>query len=315
MPARTFESEIVRRYDSLGLAEPAMRWAPNPERFDAMLAEARVEAVLASHIGVEAMREARCLCPVCLGLDITTQITPFAPTLGNRRRLALVDAVADTAGATRALSIAVHAGGSESRFSERPESTGDDLAWASAWDGVGDDALSTAGVDAWACTPHACVILEAGAWSYDEDGWLNDDAETPALVWPDGWSASFERGVHIPQWASDPEQLTVERINKIDNVELRRILAGRLGYDWYVANNRLSRMVDEDPLRGQLWDLGRDWSGQQPRLLRVLDATPTPVGDRKVYWLNVPPRMRTAQEAVAWTFGLESDGYAPEVET
>jgi hypothetical protein len=61
--------------------------------------------------------------------------------------------------------------------------------------------------------------------------------------------------------------------------------------------------------------MGRDRRGDQSRLLRVLDATPTPVGDRKVYWLNVPPNARTAQEAAAWTFGLEPDEYAPEVET
>jgi hypothetical protein len=315
MTAQTFESDISRRYAALGLPTPVVRWAPNPERFDAMLAAARVEAVLASGIGVDVMRDVGCLCPVCLGLDITMQITPFLPTMGDRRRFALIDAVADTESGVQALSVGSHVRNGDAESTQRSVSRNDGLLWATVWEDADDVDPVTTGADAWACTPHVFVALEPGIWSIDEDGWLHDADGTPAMLWQDGWSASFEHGVHIPRWATDAEALTVERINRTDNVELRRILAGRLGYDWFLANDRFSRIIDDDAQRGQLWDLSRDWRGDQSRLLRVLDATPTPVGDRKVYWLNVPPSARTAQEAAAWTFGLEPDEYAPEVET
>lgn len=38
-------------------------------------------------------------------------------------------------------------------------------------------------------------------------------------------------------------------------------------------------------------------------------------GSRKDYWLRVPPAMRTAREAVAWTFGKDSKDYHPARET
>jgi hypothetical protein len=33
------------------------------------------------------------------------------------------------------------------------------------------------------------------------------------------------------------------------------------------------------------------------------------------HWLRVPPTMRTAKEAVAWTFGQAPESYDPIVET
>ena len=37
-------------------------------------------------------------------------------------------------------------------------------------------------------------------------------------------------------------------------------------------------------------------------------------GTRKRYFLAVPPTMKTARKAVAWTFGMSADEYKPEVE-
>jgi hypothetical protein len=50
-------------------------------------------------------------------------------------------------------------------------------------------------------------------------------------------------------------------------------------------------------------------------MVEVINATPEPDGSRKRYWLRVPPYMRTAREAVAWTFGLSGKEYAPDKET
>lgn len=41
----------------------------------------------------------------------------------------------------------------------------------------------------------------------------------------------------------------------------------------------------------------------------AIDATLEPDGSSKFYFLRVPPTMRTAREAVAWTFGLSECEY------
>jgi hypothetical protein len=71
---------------------------------------------------------------------------------------------------------------------------------------------------------------------------------------------------------------------------------------------------------GRLWrrpvGSGRPWSREEPIVMvEVLNSTPEPDGSRKTYFLRVPPTMRTAREAVAWTFGMQGAGYAPAVES
>ena len=119
----------------------------------------------------------------------------------------------------------------------------------------------------------------------------------------------------LPAWAVDPWEIDVDRILGERNGEVRRCLAERYGMDRFVVDNPAARLVDHDKSRGQLWDLSIERWGQSERMVRVTDATPTPSGDRKVYWLRVPPDMRTAHEAVAWTFGVDPLEYQPEVET
>ena len=44
--------------------------------------------------------------------------------------------------------------------------------------------------------------------------------------------------------------------------------------------------------------------------VEVVNGTPEADGSRKRYVLRVPSRMRTAREAVAWTYGLTEKQYA-----
>ncbi len=46
-------------------------------------------------------------------------------------------------------------------------------------------------------------------------------------------------------------------------------------------------------------------------MVKVVNSTPEPDGSRREYFLRVPPTVRTAREAVAWTFGLAADAYRP----
>jgi hypothetical protein len=50
-------------------------------------------------------------------------------------------------------------------------------------------------------------------------------------------------------------------------------------------------------------------------MVKVVNSTPEPDGSFKDYFLRVPPTMTTAKEAVAWTFGMKADAYAPLAQT
>jgi hypothetical protein len=46
-------------------------------------------------------------------------------------------------------------------------------------------------------------------------------------------------------------------------------------------------------------------------MVQVTNVTPEPDGTRRTYWLRVPPDVRTARQAVAWTFDLDEGDYHP----
>jgi hypothetical protein len=50
-------------------------------------------------------------------------------------------------------------------------------------------------------------------------------------------------------------------------------------------------------------------------MIEMVRRTPEPDGQLKHYWLRVPPKTRTVREAVAWTFNMPDEQYAPETET
>jgi len=50
-------------------------------------------------------------------------------------------------------------------------------------------------------------------------------------------------------------------------------------------------------------------------VLKVINSTAEPDGTFKNYYLTVPPNMKKCKEAVAWTFRMTADDYAPMQET
>jgi len=144
----------------------------------------------------------------------------------------------------------------------------------------------------------------------------------PALAWPDGLELWAWHGVRVPSWmVTDPDQITVERIDEEANAEVKRVLVERFGSDRLIRLGG-AELVAEDET-GRLW---RRRLGPEPRwgwdrvdepivMVEVLNSTPEPDGSRKTYFLRVPPRMESAREAVAWTFGLDGGAYRPAIET
>jgi hypothetical protein len=88
--------------------------------------------------------------------------------------------------------------------------------------------------------------------------------------------------------------------------ELARI--ERKGLDPYLWASG-GELVHQDS-SGKLWEF-RIERGETIALVEVRDATPHADGRRQLYLLRVPPHMRTARRAVAWTFGKTSYDYRP----
>jgi hypothetical protein len=133
------------------------------------------------------------------------------------------------------------------------------------------------------------------------------------VVWPDGWGVHAVHGVRVPrQVVEAPETLSVEQIAGEANVEVRRVMLERFGAERFMRESG-GRLVQQDEW-GKLWRA--DIAGDEPLVMvEVVNSTAEPDGSFKDYFLRVPPTVRTAREAVAWTFGVDEGAYAPAVET
>jgi Domain of unknown function (DUF6745) len=145
-------------------------------------------------------------------------------------------------------------------------------------------------------------------------------ADGPAIAWADGLEGFAWHGVAVEPWViRDPGRITVAMIDGERNVEVRRVLVERFGEERLIREGG-AELVDADDV-GRLWRRHLDppvrWGRREEPvvMVEVANATPEPDGTRKTYLLRVPPAMRTAREAVAWTFGLSGTQYRPERET
>ena len=132
-----------------------------------------------------------------------------------------------------------------------------------------------------------------------------------ALGYPDGWGLYASRGVRVTeQVILRPETLTSKQILSERNIAVRRIMIERLGLDRFLVQAR-AKCRDAD-------------QGGTRRLYRINLPDDEPIvavrvqcpSTGQIYFLRVPPEIRTCREAVAWTFGFQSpDEYRPVAES
>jgi hypothetical protein len=145
----------------------------------------------------------------------------------------------------------------------------------------------------------------------DEQGRLHH-ADGPALAHTDGWALYAWHGMPVPaELIARLPTLRPEDITAEPNLELRRVMTESYGLDRYVRD--AGHLVGRDAY-GSLWRLDRP-GGEPLVMVEVVNSTPEPDGSRATYWLRVPPDMRSAHAAVAWTFGLNEGNYRPLAET
>ncbi len=133
-------------------------------------------------------------------------------------------------------------------------------------------------------------------------------ADGPALGFPDGWSVWAWKGVEVPRWpVEQPARITLASIDRESDVQVRCCMIDIMTPQRYVALGGPVRVAEDETgiLWRKTWQASDAWA-----VVEVINATPEPDGTRKHFFLQVPANMRTARDAVAWTYGLRPDVYA-----
>lgn len=140
----------------------------------------------------------------------------------------------------------------------------------------------------------------------DAQGRLHD-ARGPALRFPDGWSVYAWKGVEIPRrLVEEPEKITLAAIDTEANVQVRRCMIEIMTPARYVALGGAAKVAEDET--GVLWR--KTWLAYDAwAAVEVINATPEADGTHKHFFLQVPANLRTAREAVAWTYGMRADAY------
>jgi hypothetical protein len=136
----------------------------------------------------------------------------------------------------------------------------------------------------------------------------------PFIKFQDGLEAYAINGVALPpEMRSKYKKMKGHDIMSIDNVEIRRALIEWYGLEKFVFETG-GKLVHEDRY-GQLFRKPMPLGEEAICIVKVKNSTPEPDGSYRYYFIRVPPFVRTAKEAVAWTFGVAAKDYAPERET
>jgi len=146
--------------------------------------------------------------------------------------------------------------------------------------------------DFWICSDFPTVL------KVDERN-LPHSANGPAVAWTDGWELFYWRGTRVPKaWIVAPATVDPSLALTHPNAEQRRCLSEILGWDKVLAKlNPVTIDKDPDPLIGELIEV--ELMGNRERFIRVQ------CGTGRTFALPVPPEMKTALQANAWTQGLD----------
>lgn len=159
-----------------------------------------------------------------------------------------------------------------------------------------------------------CTRLTALPEDLRVTGWI-DVARTPLTRLPAASASTPIRWRGVPvdaRIAFEPGSITVQEVLDEPNVERRRVLLERCGYERFLRETD-ARVLDTDADRGGERKLFRVPMAQDEDLACLSVFCPS---TGKPYVLRVPPTMRTCRQAAAWIAGFDDpDRYRPAVET
>jgi hypothetical protein len=207
------------------------------------------------------------------------------------------------------ISAAAHHDYHRAAFPHRREHGGDEPLMAAV-----KEVCKTCG---WCAFHHdiAFVTDRPAMLQFDAAGRLHAESGH-ALVYRDGFSIHALRGARVPRRVIErPDRITVADVENQPDLPARRALLERMGYQRYFAQSGAESIAHD--ACGTLWrralpsigHVRREW-----RFVEVINGTPEN-GAYRHYYLQVPLTTRTAQQAVAWTYGLPASEYQPLIRT
>ena len=153
------------------------------------------------------------------------------------------------------------------------------------------------------------VISRPPRFAHFDPQWRLHHAAGPALEYEDS-PHYFWHGTRVPaSWIVEPSSVEAAQLLFWSSLEERR--AGLEIVGWNRLLEQLSPVSihrDADPTVGELLE-ARMPDGETLRFLKVR------CGTGREFALSVPPSMRTAREANAWTYGLTQENYELEART
>lgn len=138
-------------------------------------------------------------------------------------------------------------------------------------------------------------------------------AAGPAIAFEDGFELYSWHGTSVAErLIRAPESITIEEIEKTTNAEVRRVMIERYGPEKFIVDCG-AEFVQEDEF-GTLY--AKYLVADEPFVMvKVINKTPEPDGTRNEYFLRVPPNIKSARAAVAWSFAMRESEYCPGIET
>ncbi len=156
--------------------------------------------------------------------------------------------------------------------------------------------------------------------SLDERVRLHNTDEK-AIEWPDGYGNYALSGMKIPgEFITNPKSITPHLVATQPNAEIRRALIALYGEERFIKDAN-GHVVSHGKNGAKLWTCefrphdNAEFNDEPFQMVEVINSTPEPSGEFKHYFLRVPPDIQDADEAIAWTFGMEQQAYTPEKES
>jgi hypothetical protein len=166
----------------------------------------------------------------------------------------------------------------------------------------------------WLCLGprRAIVSLHADVRKLDDRGRLHA-SDGPAVRWIDGTELWCWHGVDVGRRAIEAlDTLLLGDVKLANGPAARRALIECYGLGRYLLDVGAPSIARDEA--GELYRL--EQPGEEPLVaVRVVDRVLDAAGVAKEHWIRVPPHLRSARAAVAWTFGVEPRKYRPKEET
>ncbi len=155
---------------------------------------------------------------------------------------------------------------------------------------------------------HCCWMSDRPTTlGHDPRGRLHG-AKGPALAYRDGWSYYAWKGNEVSATLIEhPEKITLGTIDREEDGILRRCMIEIMTPARFIALGGATRVAQDETgtLWRRTWSMGDNWAA-----VEVVNGTAEADGTRQRYYLQVPPDLRTARAAVAWTYGMPEHQYA-----